>query len=291
VVIRVTIGTRNWRLELTGVDASCGIEVRPRFPTTFEQDFDGNWYLGGITVASGTVRWQEETDSEDATVPLTLSRGDWLSLAPSDLGPDSPGPKPLAVLPAWLVPEAQVLTSAERTLASRFAREFDPQQPIRLSVVAAVKDSLAGVSQMAAECLALTGHVEPLVQALAESEHAESREAAFDGLRMWLVARPGRSEAIKIELGKFFEQEDVEAVHRLLWGFDKRDGAGRETSRQLVDWLDHGHVAIREMAFYHVSRITGRKYEYRADAPAGRRNAAVARWHSHLERNGGLVTP
>ena len=95
-----------------------------------------------------------------------------------------------------------------------------------------------------------------------------------------------------MELGKWFEQSQVDPVFRLLWGFDKSDGSGPETSRQLVDWLAVDHVAIREMAFYHVSRMTGRKYEYRPNAPTGRRMAAVTRWRAHLERGGGvLVAP
>ena len=177
-------------------------------------------------------------------------------------------------------------------MSSRFAREFDHQQPIRLSVVAAIKSQLSAISQLAVGCLALTGHVEPLVQTLAESEFSESRQAAFDGLRLWLVGGPDRSRKLKFELAKWFEQSQVDSVFRLLWGFDKSDGSGRETSRQLVDWLAVDHVAIREMAFYHVERMTGRKYEYRPNAPAGRRKAAVARWRAHLERGGGvLVAP
>jgi hypothetical protein len=150
---------------------------------------------------------------------------------------------------------------------------------------------LPGISTLAVSCLALTAQLEPLVQALAESKYSESRQVAFDGVRQWLVGGAGRSDALKVELGRWFEQSDVETVHRLLWGFDKADGAGQETSEQLVDWLGHDHIAIREMAFYHVSRITGRKYEFRPDAAAGRRNKAVARWKSHLERLGALVAP
>jgi hypothetical protein len=105
------------------------------------------------------------------------------------------------------------------------------------------------------------------------------------------VRAAGRGKLLKVELGRWFEQSEVETVYRLLWGFDKSDGAGAETSGQLVDWLSSDHVAVREMAFYHVSRIAGRKYEYRPDSAAGRRNAAVARWRAHLERHGALVVP
>ena len=293
VTLRVTVGTRHLRLELAEPDTVCGIEVRPRFPTTYEQDFGGDWYLGGLTVANGTVHLSIDASPGRVVPKLSLVKGDWLSLAPADLdGGDDGGPKPLAVLPEWLVPNSRVTSAVQRTMSSRFAREFDSQQPIRLSVVTAIKSQLSGISKLAVGCLALTGHVEPLVQTLAESEFSESRQAAFDGLRLWLVGEPDRSRKLKFELAKWFEQSRVDPVFRLLWGFDKSDGSGRETSRQLVDWLAFDHVAIREMAFYHVERITGRKYEYRPNAPAGRRMAAVARWRAHLERGDGvLVAP
>ena len=293
VTLRVTVGTRHWQLELAEPDTVCGIEVRPRFPTTYEQDFGGDWYLGGLTVAHGTVHLSINSAAGPVVPKLSLVKGDWLSLAPADLaGGDDGGAKPLAVLPGWLVPSSRVTSAVQRTMSSRFAREFDPQQPIRLSVVAAIKSKLSEISKLAVGCLALTGHVEPLVQTLAESEFPESREAAFDGLRLWLVGGPDRSRKLKFELAKWFEQSQVDPVFRLLWGFDKSDGSGPETSRQLVDWLAVDHVAIREMAFYHVKRIAGRKYEYRPNAPAGRRMAAVARWRAHLERGGGvLVAP
>ena len=285
VVVRLAIGKRSWRLELSKPDTMCGVEVRPRFPQSFEQDFEGDWYLGSLTVANGAVR----LESGESGPALSLVQGDWLSLAPADV--DAEGPKPLAVLPGWLVLGSQASSAVQRTLSTRFEREFDPQQPIRLSVAAAVKSPLPGISTLAVSCLALTAQLEPLVQALAESKYNESRQVAFDGVRQWLVGGVGRSDALKVELGRWFEQSDVETVHRLLWGFDKADGAGQETSEQLVDWLGHDHIAIREMAFYHVSRITGRKYEFRPDAAVGRRNKAVARWRAHLERRGALVAP
>jgi len=289
LVLRLVIGTQGWRLELTEPDTLCGVEVRPRYPKSFEQDFGGDWYLGSLTVASGAVRLVPDKTPQQAGMAVSLVQGDWLSLSTADLGLE--GPKPLQVLPGWLVPASQVSSAAQRTMSTRFEREFDLLQPIRLSVVAAVKSPLSGISELAVDCLALTGQLEPMVQALAESEFAVTRQAAFHGLRLWLVRAAGRGKLLKVELGRWFEQSEVETVYRLLWGFDKSDGAGAETSGQLVDWLSSDHVAVREMAFYHVSRIAGRKYEYRPDSAAGRRNAAVARWRAHLERHGALVVP
>ncbi len=305
VVLRLVIGTRAWRLELLAPDTICGIQVRPRFPSSFEQEFGDDWYLGDLTVSSGSVRLTREADpadtNPDQAAARSLVQGDWLSLTPADLDTDGEGPKSLPFQTGWLVRGSQSISAAERTMSTRFEREFDLEQPIRLSVVAAVKSPLSGISELAVGCLAMTDQLGPLVQSLAESEYSGSRVAAFDGLRLWVAgvgagagagAGAGdRGKLLKAELRRWFERQEVESVYRLLWGFDKSAGSLKESSIQLVDWLNDDRVAIREMAFYHVSRITGRKYEYRPDAPAGRRQAAVSRWRAHLERQGVLVSP
>jgi hypothetical protein len=303
VVLRLVIGTRAWRLELLAPDTICGVQVLPRFPSSFEQDFGDDWYLGDLTVASGSVRLTRDADpantNPDQVAGLSLVEGDWLSLTPADLDADGEGPKSLPFQTGWLVRGSQSFSAAERTMSTRFEREFDPEQPIRLSVVATVRSPLSGISELAVGCLAMTDQLGPLVQSLAESEYSGSRMAAFDGLRLWVAgvgAEAGaeaedRGKLLKAELRRWFERQEVESVYRLLWGFDKSAGSLMESSIQLVDWLSDDRVAIREMAFYHVSRITGRKYEYRPDAPAGRRQAAVSRWRAHLERQGVLVSP
>ncbi len=284
---------------------SNGVQVLPRFPSSFEQDFGDDWYLGDLTVASGSVRLTRDADpadtNPDQAAGLSLVQGEWVSLTPADLDADGEGPKSLPFRTGWLVRGSQSFSAAERTMSTRFEREFDLEQPIRLSVVAAVKSPLSGISELAVGCLAMTDQLGPLVQSLAESEYSGSREAAFDGLRLWVAvvgagagagAGAGdRGKLLKKELGNWFERQEVESVYRLLWGFDKSDGSLKESSIQLVDWLSDDRVAIREMAFYHVSRITGRKYEYRPDAPVGRRKAAVSRWRAHLERHGVLLSP
>lgn len=280
--LRLTIGKENWQLELVDDDTVCGMDVQPRFPSSFEQDLGPDWFLCNLYVAAGTLRL---TDNTGRTSSLGPGHRQLLGSADrAEVGADPPPP-----LPDWVKPMPR--TASQRMKANRFEKQFDSRQPIRLSVAAAVKSPQRAIASLAVQCLALTGQVEPLVQVLAESIFAESRQAAFDGLRLWLVAEPGRGKRLQESLRDSFEESQVSAVFRLLWGFNKADGAGKETSRQLVDWLSDGHVAIREMAFYHVSRMTGRKNDYRADASSGRRQAAVARWRLQLKRTGSLVDP
>ncbi len=284
VKLRLSVAKESWQLELVGDETVCGIEIQSQFPSSFEQDLGTDWYQGVLHVASGTLRL---TDSSGMT--LVLESGQRQSLAAA--GVEASTDPPTTVLPAWLNPTPPIAPASQRMKAKRFEKKFDSSQPVRLSVAAAVKAPERGISSLAVQCLALTGHVETLVQVLAESGFLESRRAAFDGLRLWLVAEPGRGKPLQERLRNSFEESQVNVVYRLLWGFSRSDGAGKETSRQLVAWLSDDHVAIREMAFHHVARITGRGNDYRADASPGRRQTAVARWEALLKRNGSLVVP
>ncbi|MFP6769744.1 MAG: hypothetical protein VB859_16330 [Planctomycetaceae bacterium] len=284
VKLRLSIAKESWQLELVGDDTVCGIEVQPRFPSSFEQDLGTDWYQGVLHVAAGTLRL---TDNSGMT--FVLESGQRQSLAAARV--EASAEPPSTVLPVWLIPTPPTASASQRMKAKRFEKKFDSSQPVRLSVAAAVKAPERGISSLAVQCLALTGHVETLVQVLAESGFLESRRAAFDGLRLWLMAEPGRGKQLQERLRTSFEESQVNTVYRLLWGFSRSDGAGKETSRQLVAWLSDDHVAIREMAFHHVARITGRGNDYRADASPGRRQTAVARWEALLKRNGSLVVP
>ena len=53
----------------------------------------------------------------------------------------------------------------------------------------------------------------------------------------------------------------------------------------LVDWLKHGNVVIRQLAFMHIYRLTGQKYDYRPINPPNQRKVAINRWEQHLKKN------
>ena len=59
------------------------------------------------------------------------------------------------------------------------------------------------------------------------------------------------------------------------WGFDKKDAQDKMTSYQLVEWLGHDHVAVRQLAFYHVGRLTGRRFDYGPILPSAQRRSAA----------------
>lgn len=274
-----------WRIELLTPDTVCGIEVRPRVSSGFEQKLDGPAFTGTLYVVSGSVRFADG----GGEVQLIGSGG---SIALPAAEEDGVAPEALAgvpSLPAWLSPDERAMTPTTRRYASLFEKEFTLDQPVALTIAPLIKDPRPRVAELAVKALGLTDRASSLVQALAQSPHEEARLAAFEGLREWLPRSPEHQDLVREELDRFFPADEADALYRLLWGYSLEDARDRVTSRQLVEWMGHNRVAIRELAFYHVSRLTGKRYDYRPLNPPAQLQAALARWQSHLEREGALV--
>jgi hypothetical protein len=90
-------------------------------------------------------------------------------------------------------------------------------------------------------------------------------------------------------LKKSFYENEMETVSRLLWGFNKDDAQNLTTANQLVDLLDNDNIAIRELAFHNISRLTGLRLNYRANLRPDLREVAVNRWRRHVKDQNGLI--
>src|SRR5690606_13438999 len=108
--------------------------------------------------------------------------------------------------------------------------------------------------------------------------HEESRLAAIIGLQSWLPLRPENADRLTTELQDRFRPEEAEVIGRLLWGYDAEDARNPLDSEDLLNWMGHDEIAIRELAFFHVLRLTGRRYDYRPNDPAPHRAVALERW-------------
>ena len=286
VPLALALRDRLWRLELLTPGTVCGIEVTLLQPEQPGQVLAPNNYTGALYVISGSVRLA------DGGGKVTVIEGkDWLSLSPND-GQQPAAKPPLLAVPEWLDPAAKP-TLTWRRFADLFEKEFyvgDPPATLPLSenVPPMIKHNRAYISALAVKCLALVGGYESLASAL-NADHQESRAAAVEGLRNWLASAEGNGELLEEALAKQFPDEEVRIISRLLWGYSKKDAHDFAASQQLVDWLTHNNLVIRELAFYHIYRLTGRKYDYHPMRPAAQREAAVRRWQDHVEKEGALI--
>ncbi|MFM9961778.1 MAG: hypothetical protein ACKV2Q_11200 [Planctomycetaceae bacterium] len=276
------------RLELASDDAVCGVEVHRHEPSRFETDLDMPGFTASLHVARGTVRFID-VSGKVATIEglgfLPITSDAAASIKDSAIGRAS-----LLMLPDWLEPDPKrAAAKLKRPYNVPFEKEFDAGQPLLLSMPAVVSNPRPAISELAVKCLALTDSHEPLVKTLVLGDHREARLVAITGLRQWLPLDPRNRVLLKAELAKHYLPSDADAVYRLLWGFDHSDAKIPTVSRTLVGWLESEHLAIRELAFFYVQRLTGLKHEYVPFNPPGQRRVAVERWYNHLEKKGGAL--
>lgn len=279
---------RQARLELASDHAVCGIEVHRLEPNQFEVDPVAPGFSASLYVVQGTVRFTTsngKTATLEGPAFLPITSDVIANERQSEIGRAS-----LLILPDWLEPDLKRASSKlKRPYNAIFEKEFEPEQLLRLSLPAVINNPRPAISELAVKCLALTDSYGSLVKALSKEDHREARLAAITGLRQWLPLDPKNRQLLKAELAKHFLPSDAEAVYRLLWGFNLQDAKNPATSKMLVGWLDSEHIAIRELAFFHIQQLTDLKHEYSPNNPPGQRRAAVDRWYSHLDKKGGAL--
>jgi hypothetical protein len=277
------VNARDYLINLLEPNTLCGIEVIPRPCQGLPEGPPVPQHDGGIFVARGAVLL---TRHDGRQLMLREDSG-WLPWQADD-APLAPGP--LLAVPQWLTPGGASLPPVYRTFASQFEREFVLDQPVSFTIPAIVKDRRPKLSEFAVQTLSLTGNYRQLLRAL-QADHAESRQAAIIGLKQWLPQAPENGQLLMDEIGRVFRDADQETVYPLLWGFTEDAARDPQTSQQLVTWLGHEEIAIRELAYKNLLDLTGRSNDYLPMAPLVQRQAAISRWQDHLRRYGALLPP
>jgi hypothetical protein len=280
--MRIGIAGELWRLELQS-SATCGVSIKPLEPTKLVENPDRNSYEGAFYVTGGIA-----VITDPAGQAHEIKGPDWLELplAIADAEGKLTRKRPLLVVPKWM--GSQTLSSIMQGKAAVFEKKFVLDEAVELSVPEIAADANPQISQMATECLGLIEAYGPLVSIL-RSQHEEARKAAISELRLWLPRHPDNKDLLKAELAKVFPPEDADVVYRLLWGFDETDARNKAVSMQLIDWMADPEVAIRELAFYQVYRLTGKTRDYQANASTLKMASCLKSWREHVKKDGGLL--
>jgi hypothetical protein len=298
IAIGLKVRGELWQIVLHSSDAVFGVEAQPGEPIQFEQSVVPAVSNLTFYAAAGEIRLTNGIESQvligPATLPIPLNRpavGEpQAGAAPNEnaqplaaiTNPDTP-------LPKWLA--GGTMSAAVKQYARQFEREFDESNPVRLSIGGTKGDKNPELSRLAVECLALITDYSALVESLQpSSQHEESRKAAITGLRIWLPTAAENRVLLKRELLKHFKPEDADVIYELLWGYSEADARGRRVSGKLVDWLAHDEIAVRELAIYHLQRLTNRRFDFRANASASQRLASQKRWIEFM-KDGTLLPP
>jgi len=279
MLIGLRVGQHQWWVTLQGAETRFGAQAIPPQPSGPPGDEGNLRYEGGVGVYSGSVSMGLSAAEQHEIGP---SLG-WCAWPKMDSEFET-----TANIPQWLTPEGELITPSAKNLARIYSEEFLPGNTIVQSIAPVVRNRVAAISAFATSTLALLGNDHELVLAL-NSEHEESRLAAIQGLREWMVRDPAYAEDLLEEVERTFPDDEIPIIVRLLWGYRAQDLRSPMISRQLLDWMQHEDIAIRELAFYQVTRWSERTYNYRPLLPPPERKAAILRWEDHMKRFGAIL--
>lgn len=273
----------NWHLELTDPATRCGVEVIPREPHHFEENFENAGWSGTLYLWSGSL---QITDAEGKVHSLTAP--DHFVLATDPALPETP-PMPSTDLPNW---ERRLSTLAQKN-ARLFEKEFtSDESSARDSLLGLIDSRVYELSRLAVSCLGLVGDYEMMLEVLDRNEHHESRVAAINSLRSWINQAPENREKLKAAISAKFYPQEVDTIYRLIWGYDEQDARSKQTSEELVNWLEHDRLAVRELAWFYIKSLTNRKQEiFDARGTLMHISNAVQRIRKTLEKDGTLLPP
>lgn len=281
----LTVQGTTWRLELLDATTRCGIEVIPREPRQFDEDFGTQGWSGRLYVWSGGVKITNgEGQERTLLAPETLI----LATDPVTTKPESPPPLS-GDLPSWERKLSNLSQKNARLLEKEFASDEPPS----------AHDALLGMadsrvyeqSRLAVACLGLIGDYEMLLAVFDRNEHHESRVAAITGLRTWINQAPENRERLKAALEAKFVPKEVEVLYRLIWGYQEQDARDKATSEKLLNWLQHDRLAVRELACYHIRLLSNRKFEFDARGTQMQISTAVQKIARLFDKDGTLLPP
>ncbi len=286
----LAVGGLAYRIKAIEGPASFAVEVRLKEPEAVDQHFGRSGIVAFLVVTEGQVLLQEGTQE-----PIQINTSQRLSLSPGDrqaaIAVESPADSVTSFIPDWVSLDRRKMSPTMRRTATAFEKLFEPETKLEMSMAALANDPRPKVAELAVEAAVLTGNLEGMVLAFDLSPHEEARLAAIHGLRQWLPREPQSGKRLMEELLNRYSPEEAQEIHRLLWGYSEGDSRDPETSRALVQALMHPDEEIRELAFLHIQRLAGRKYDYRPTDPVAKRGLTVQRWVNHLEREGALNRP
>jgi len=124
-----------------------------------------------------------------------------------------------------------------------------------------------------------------VLNALADPKHADLRDHTVLVLRSWIGRGPGQVEKLHdaLRAAKYSEVQ-ARTIIRLLFGFSGEERRDPTTYDLLINYLKHSKLPVRELARWHLFRLTplGHEIPYDAAAPAAERQRAYDAWRARV---------
>lgn len=273
--VSVELDGKSWQFGVQSGGSVLAFEAATRLPSGFESTLQGPARDFQLFISQGQVTWTSGPGNGRAEGSSVLT----LLSSQEGAGP-MPVVSPLADAPKWVEGAEQGILDqqAAHRLQDELVVPFD--KPVTLPLIEATQDRRREVRTLAVDCLGAMGRLAALCEALTDDAPGVRREAIV-WLRRALAEGGERATAVRDALKSFRPSESGDHLYRLLWGYtdrDLRDGG----AEQLVEFLDHDDLSVREAALYNLEEITGRTFNYQADAPPAQRDRSVRQWRKLL---------
>ena len=292
-------------VQLLDPGSRCLFHLVPREPSAPNQVLDGDDWEGLFRAQTGRValnsiglRAVELEAGQDLEVnplltPMPMATDETEDEAVAKTVPVTF--RPLDSIPPRLSINRPRQTTTLERLASNYEQEFVVGQPMKVKlsqlVQQAPEQTVFQVAEWGVQCLDSMEAMPEMVAILAKTNlPAEARQAAETGLRNWLALNSTQGELMLTEMKNYFFDETPDTIYRLLWGYRPGDATDAAVAKQLVDWLDHDNLVVRELAFHWAKTLSGgRDYGYRPYVESKQdRSSAIERWENHINNTGAL---
>jgi hypothetical protein len=281
--VHVRVWKDTWELTLEEPGAAIALELYGRWPagSTFQRKPGPNDVPTAnliLLVLKGEAHVEHRGFEHTLKAPPGPAMIEWDSVSGAE---DTP--EPVKRLPAWADPDGKEtrLAKMKKAVLERFRKAM-----IAKGIDGAVQEFLNSDKvpdrTLALYVMGALDDLPDLGKALREAKHPDVWEYGVLALRHWIGRAPGHDQLLYEGLRKLrhYSEVDAETTVQLLHSFGEGDLCHPETYEMLIDYLGHDKLAVRGLAYWHLSRLVpeGRKFGYNPLDPKKKRDAAVARW-------------
>jgi hypothetical protein len=281
--VRVQAWLESWDLTLDEPGTRITLELFGRWPrgTAFDKDPASKIAPTAslvFLVLKGRAHLQHAGVEHALAAPPGPAMIEWDSVTGMD-----ETPHPLATLPAWASSATEQSPAAKmRKAALDRLVKLALSKGIDAALDTLISSENADDREVAIVVMGALDELPRLGKAMREAKYPDVWENGVLTLRHWIGRAPGQDQRLYQGLltrGNFSPVE-AETVLQLLHSYGDADLARPETYETLIAYLGHNQVAIRGLAYWHLSRLVpaGKKFGYNPLDAKDKRDAAVQQW-------------
>ena len=146
-----------------------------------------------------------------------------------------------------------------------------------------VEDNNKEIRLYAIGSLASMGEVDALVDFLRHPKYEPVRSACFQSLRIYAREGGDNLRAVQSSLTRMYRPDVATSLLELIVGFPNSDQWNVILFKRLIERLDAEELPVREAAIKNLAELTGKTFNYSADAASAQRRTAIGRWNKWME--------